>query len=321
MPTDPEQDHPKAEEQSNEPQHAPERAKGAEENQKPLDLRDPISQEQYHRELAQAHEFIKKSAESQTTSPVATPEAVAPAVGQEPSASKERLERKNIRGLGKRKRLVRVEVDPDTGHEVNVYEIVKDDEWGELGESLSEQKQKMGWAEEYGQSQAFVGWPQELLSPMPNAPPASVDTSSEAHRQTTPADDRAPAESVAPVTEATTARSQTTPAGEPGAAAANLEAQLELGRWIEKQLGEAEQFSKLVRAGRSPEDLRGNFPEFFSDVIEVLHADTRQQFFKDAKQRRMSHDDLAEVIAVAKNLSGSYLLKLRTQYRKSTHTS
>ena len=34
----------------------------------------------------------------------------------------------NIRGLGKRRRFVRVEKDAD-GNEVNVYELADDDEW------------------------------------------------------------------------------------------------------------------------------------------------------------------------------------------------
>lgn len=35
----------------------------------------------------------------------------------------------NIRGLGKRRRFVRVEKDA-SGNDVNVYELIDDDEWG-----------------------------------------------------------------------------------------------------------------------------------------------------------------------------------------------
>lgn len=40
-------------------------------------------------------------------------------------------ERGNLRGLPGRKRFVRVEKDPETGLDVNIYELVDDtDEWG-----------------------------------------------------------------------------------------------------------------------------------------------------------------------------------------------
>jgi hypothetical protein len=37
----------------------------------------------------------------------------------------------NVRGLG-RKRFVRVDLDPETGQEVKIYELVDDDEWNDL---------------------------------------------------------------------------------------------------------------------------------------------------------------------------------------------
>lgn len=41
-------------------------------------------------------------------------------------------DRGNIRGLGKRKRFVRVDKD-ENGRDVNVYEVTDDEEWGPNG--------------------------------------------------------------------------------------------------------------------------------------------------------------------------------------------
>lgn len=44
-----------------------------------------------------------------------------------------RWERGNIRGLGSKRRFVGMDKDPDTGHDVNVYEFIEDEEFDGTG--------------------------------------------------------------------------------------------------------------------------------------------------------------------------------------------
>lgn len=91
----------------------------------------------------------------------------------------------------------------------------------------------------------------------------------------------------------------------------NLTDNLELKRWFEKQLEEGKHVCELLLTGNSPEDVSGKCPEFSKDVIGALSPARRQQFFKDAKERKMPQGELAQYIAEVKGYRGSTFLKFR----------
>jgi hypothetical protein len=96
----------------------------------------------------------------------------------------------------------------------------------------------------------------------------------------------------------------------------SVSGRLELGEWAEKRLPEGRNFARLLRAGSSPESLREQFSEFFSEVVDRWGDTKRQSRFEDAKLRLISTHDLMEWLADVKSLTEATLSTYRKEYRK-----
>jgi hypothetical protein len=95
------------------------------------------------------------------------------------------------------------------------------------------------------------------------------------------------------------------------------DAKLELGKWAENRLKEAQRFARLVRAGKPPESLRTEFSVLFTDVIDRLTKPGRESLFENAQRLLMKIPDLMEYIADVKGMKGPTLGDYRSDFRRS----
>src|SRR5439155_15932934 len=91
---------------------------------------------------------------------------------------------------------------------------------------------------------------------------------------------------------------------------------LELGQWAEERLREVQVFAGFLRAGRSPEELREQFPRLFSEVIDRWQEPKRKTRFEAAQGRSVTVPDLLEWIADVKEMSGATMNTYRKEYRR-----
>ena len=89
---------------------------------------------------------------------------------------------------------------------------------------------------------------------------------------------------------------------DPGGNAHELDAQTLLGQWAAKMLPEAKRFVALLRSGSKAEDLRGQFPQLFAEVLDPLYQQKRLRFFEEARCQRIKIPELEELMAEVKGL-------------------
>jgi hypothetical protein len=95
----------------------------------------------------------------------------------------------------------------------------------------------------------------------------------------------------------------------------NNEASLELGKWADARLAELRTFTRLLRAGRSPESLRTQFSALFTEVIDRLPKVSRESLFEQSLGRLMHVPEMLAKIGDVKELSGAALDDYRKKYR------
>lgn len=89
-----------------------------------------------------------------------------------------------------------------------------------------------------------------------------------------------------------------------------------LGQWADELLPEMRAVAKALHACAEPDSLRSTYPRVFADVLDPLPVPARNRFYLEARLQKRKTIALFDVMANVKELKGTTLRDLRTEFRR-----